>query len=377
MADDETTFNDVPEEIPTEGDAPAVDRGACPICKAEFDDPDVFRDHLANAHGLHDDEGASTALWSPEIMMQPITAAAPVIRDDPAPPPEVEAAPDGEPSGDLDPSAGDRGHCPICDATFDDADVFRDHLADAHGLHDDEGVTTGLWIPPPIAIVPATEFVPPTIPDDDRPRRAVVVPRRRRRAPVGRVALIVLLLALGGAVVLSTRSDDGSRTLADAPDPATSDTSKKPPADGTSSTGRRTTSTTISSATGVTAGESTTSTSARPREHVPVTQPVSTTTTPATTAPKASYVAPTTSSAHVDHCSRSKGDWIVTFSWKYVGGSAWKPLGTYKAVAGGRYQHTVSVPANRNTPITSVGVVDSTGKRHSVALSPALSAESC
>lgn len=32
--------------------------------------------------------------------------------------------------------------CPLCSAAFDDAEPYRDHLEEAHGLRDDEGTAT-------------------------------------------------------------------------------------------------------------------------------------------------------------------------------------------------------------------------------------------
>jgi hypothetical protein len=36
----------------------------------------------------------------------------------------------------------DLATCPLCSAAFDDAEPYRDHLEEAHGLRDDEGTAT-------------------------------------------------------------------------------------------------------------------------------------------------------------------------------------------------------------------------------------------
>lgn len=42
--------------------------------------------------------------------------------------------------------------CPLCSAPFDDAEPYRDHLEEAHGLRDDEGTATVTQLRAPSAI---------------------------------------------------------------------------------------------------------------------------------------------------------------------------------------------------------------------------------
>lgn len=68
---------------------------SCPLCRAPFDTAAEYRDHLAAAHGLVDDEGTATVL--PEVATEPASAAvwAPPVAAPRAPwaPPEVPAGP--------------------------------------------------------------------------------------------------------------------------------------------------------------------------------------------------------------------------------------------------------------------------------------------
>src|SRR5947207_12703391 len=67
---------------------PVVDRGECPLCGIEFDDPEVFRDHLGSTHGLYDDDGATTMLPPPALPVVVEEAGEPEpIFPVPAPPP--------------------------------------------------------------------------------------------------------------------------------------------------------------------------------------------------------------------------------------------------------------------------------------------------
>lgn len=294
---------------------------------------------------------------------------------------------DGTAPVDIDPVDApvlDRGECPICGIPFADPGLFRDHLGEAHDLYDEEGATTTLWIPT-FAVEPPTSSEP-VIPEDSTvPPPAVQVPTPPR-ASAGLIAFVVLLILFGGGLVWFVQTNDGSDTAAEtvrnqsvstagtaAPvdsgdsvfPPSPSDSAGQPATDGSSSGALG------SRATSPSTGESSSG-------GVPATEPAPpATTAPPTTTPAPTFVAPSTTSARVDSCSRDHGQRVVTYSWVYVGGTGWAPLASYAAVGGGRYQDTVSLPANGNTPVTTVGVVEANGKRHDVALSPSLSASNC
>ena len=62
---------------------------ACPLCRAEFDDPEDYRSHLAGEHDLVDDEGTETVLHESAPAL-PLLEAPPeldVLEPMPAPPP--------------------------------------------------------------------------------------------------------------------------------------------------------------------------------------------------------------------------------------------------------------------------------------------------
>src|SRR4051812_19793238 len=101
MADDATTPDGTSGDgATTDGEALLVDRGECPICAIEFDDPNVFRDHLGEVHDLFDEEGATTALWIPTLdVVEADPASEPTIPDTPVPVPPVSAARQRAPVG--------------------------------------------------------------------------------------------------------------------------------------------------------------------------------------------------------------------------------------------------------------------------------------
>ena len=91
--------------------------------------------------------------------------------------------------------------------------------------------------------------------------------------------------------------------------------------------------------------------------------------------PPAPFAAPTTTAAKIDSCSRDHGRWSVTYSWQYIGGASWTPLGSYKSLGSGRYQDNMLL--KNGSSITTVQVVDPSGSLHTIALNPALSTNNC
>lgn len=293
-------------------------------------------------------------------------------------PPEPEPDP-GESTAEW--VAVDRCECPLCGDEFDDATRFRDHLGDEHGLYDEEGTTSVLMLPSVTTIAapePAVSIVP------IGPPRARAHSAPPEKFPVGLAIFVLLLIFLGGGVVYLVQSDDHSDLATDnAPtlsgagiaSPATTAPSPLGPAgaDGTAAPDAGGVTATIDQA-GPTEPAAPVAAGIGP---TPTTSSASTTTAPATTAPQPTFVAPTTSGATVDSCARDHGQFVVTYSWQFVGGAGWSPLATYTPLGGGRYQDTVKVARNSSSSITTVQVTDPNGTRHGVALSPALSTSVC
>jgi hypothetical protein len=295
-----------------------------------------------------------------------------------------EVAPEG-PEGD----AGDppevlvtleQGGCPICDLEFDEPAAFRTHLAEVHDLHDDDGTESefGTYVLRPVE---ASEPPPAPLQEEARQRRHEA-PQLDR--PVGLLALVVCLLGLLAGVVILTGGDDeptpgqaadaavpttGSQgdgaSAGEAPDASASPTA---PAEEPGAAGAPRT------ATGAPA-------SATTPAPAPTPSPTSTPTTLApassTTAPATGFASPTASSARITSCARDKDLWQVTYTWRFSGGTMWKPLTSYTPLGDGRYQHVIAVPRREATAITTVSVTDPNGTRHGVSLRPALSSASC
>lgn len=314
------------------------------------------------------------------------------------PPDEVgqadDAVADREPTDSVQPVV-DPGECPLCGTEFDDAEAFRDHLGAAHDLYDDEGATSVLMRPTittvepteaavPIISLPAPRTPPPTPPPG----------RSRVRVGVLGVLLVVVVAGVLAFVLHSTRradvaADDGWSTTQ-----SVEVTGSRPAGPGAPSTppalfapsgapGSDTTGATAELGGGSTTADSVTSSAGATPGGAPTAQPTSTTSStvisnpPSTTAPLSTFVAPTTSGAGVDGCTRDHGQWIVTYSWQFVGGVGWRPLAAYTSLGGGRYQDTVALAPGGNSSISTVQVTDSTGTTHDVALQPALSTSGC
>ena len=105
----------------------------------------------------------------------------------------------------------------------------------------------------------------------------------------------------------------------------------------------------------------------------------STTTTTAgpTTTTSPTFTPPTTRDARIDGCQRVKNKLRITYSWQFTGGVGWHAPSDYSAVAAGRHQDVIDVPRNAVTSITSVRVLDESGRAHDVVLQPVLSSSSC
>jgi hypothetical protein len=84
---------------------------------------------------------------------------------------------------------------------------------------------------------------------------------------------------------------------------------------------------------------------------------------------------PTAAGASATSCTKDKGRYIVTYTWQFVGGSAWTPAPAYVALGGGWYQHTLSV--KNGATITAVLVSDPGGVQYTVALDPPVSTTAC
>lgn len=314
-------------------------------------------------------------------------------------------APEGDEPAPVDPTdeaveaderrgpALERGMCPLCEAEFDDRQQFRDHLGEVHELYDDEGKETD-FLPPffdPVPVTPPPVRRPPPHPRQVRPAPPPATDADRRRRRVAASALVLVLVA--GAVVglALTGSDDepgslaaGSRGTTSASVHAATETTKAgtEPAKGTAKpsqpAGPATPSTTSAPRATTTTAAPPPAPAAPPAAAPPTTaapRPTTTTTTQST--PPPSFDPPSATSARIDICDRDGNAWIISFSWDFVGGAAWQPLPAYNAVGGKRYQHTVTVPRNRDTAITTVQVTDPAGTRHNVRLQPQLTSASC
>jgi len=281
----------------------------------------------------------------------------------------------------VGPALVDRCGCPLCEDEFDDADRFREHLAEAHGLYDEEGTTSVLTLPTVITIESAEPAVP-IVPLG--PLRTPARTTPPQKFPVGLALFVALLIVLGGGVVYFVESNHHSVSAADdTPElslggstPRVTTASSPASPSGAEDTAAPDTGGLTATADQTPSSEPSASADAAIAP-TPTTSSATTTTGPPTTAPQPVFVAPTTSGATVDNCSRAHGQFVVTYSWSFVGGTGWSPLATYTALGGGRYQDTVKVARNSTTPITTVQVTDPSGTRHDVALTPALSTSTC
>ena len=318
----------------------------------------------------------------------------------------------------------ERGACPLCALEFDDRARFRDHLAQVHDLHDDEGRESDFVPPllPPVAPVlrrarPVSTHTArvPVAPSPARATAAAVAappgqrarpvaapaatpPRAHRRARRRVPALVVVLALVAAGVaaaIAATADDDRTETATSgAPDAQGSvddATAVSPPArqrqgvradaSGTevlgTTTERRRAASTSGRAVGGTA-VSTGTTAGRGGDTSTTGGGSSVGTSPTTGAPGGSaapgFEAPKATDAQVERCTRGDDSTTVTYTWTFSGGSGWRPLAAYDDLGGGRYRHTVVVPRGRDTAITTVGVLDADGVRHDVRLRPALTA---
>jgi hypothetical protein len=303
-------------------------------------------------------------------------------RDEDEAPPEVASA--GAEVGLAEPPL-DRGHCPMCDAEFDDRSAFREHLGEVHDLFDDEGAETD-FLPPllePVEVRSALAL--PTSVAAATPPRTPPPPVERRRRPIGillAVLAVVVLAAVGGVIALSGGDTDGAGVASGSG--GATQLSVAPADAAAAATGAPAADEQPAAADG-TAGATAAPVSASTVESVsalepPSTQPADTTLpvsppTTVSTQPPPPYAPPTTSGARIDSCVRKGSDLVVTYSWRFVGGVGW--TSAYAPSGGGRNQATVTVPRHPDTTFTTVQVSDPGGAPHAVALSPALSTSGC
>lgn len=129
--------------------------------------------------------------------------------------------------------------CPLCHQEFDEPESFRSHLADEHGLVDDEGTETVLpEAPPPLPVLdtppgraalepttvpplPSAPAAPSFIPPPPAAPAAVTAPRRS--GPPAALAIVLsvqLLLGLLGLAIVDgddAREDRSAVTVGDSP----------------------------------------------------------------------------------------------------------------------------------------------------------------
>ena len=109
--------------------------------------------------------------------------------------------------------------CPLCDDDFDDAGSYRAHLAETHGLVDDEGTETTLdAVEPEAEPEPPIEPAPPATERDEEPGRVdgltlgagapATPPRHPAAAPIWLALLVVVQLLLGLAGLSAVGRDD-------------------------------------------------------------------------------------------------------------------------------------------------------------------------
>ena len=276
----------------------------------------------------------------------------------------------------------DRGACPICELEFDEPVLFRAHLADEHDLHDDEGTESefGTYAIPPVeASVP-----PPILVHDEVQQRRQQPPQMGR--PVGLIALVICLLGVLAGVIIFTGGDDepASEEAADPPITAsTGDAASRGEAPSASTSTLAPAAQPGAASTGASGAPGPTTAPAQGTTLAPAPgpSPTSTPTTPApttsTTAPGAVFASPAASDARITSCARDRDLWQVTYTWRFSGGSLWKPLASYTSLGSGRYQHVIATPRRDDVAITTVFVTDPKGAQHSVPLRPALSTASC
>jgi hypothetical protein len=126
--------------------------------------------------------------------------------------------------------------CPLCTHEFENPDLFRQHLAVEHELHDDPGTETTLGeLPPePEPVVAPEPELAPVVPAEapaDHTRHGA---RHDRRAVFGAAGAIAVLLVVGLIALMGSGGDSDDRrdvTAAGASRQVTPTPSPAPPAD--------------------------------------------------------------------------------------------------------------------------------------------------
>jgi hypothetical protein len=279
------------------------------------------------------------------------------------------------------------GACPICDEPFDDLSAYTEHLADEHDLVDEEGSASSFGVE---RVVRAADFRPEfsllVIPDalSAPPPRPTGPPHRSR--PLGLVALVVaLVVGLGALVALAPdrergddqvalRAADETMTTATGSRPANS-----PPTVTSAVSGPGGGSTTEPGPRDAISSAPTVLSAAVRAADLPPTTPVTTppTTTTIPSGPPPAFALPSASGAVVERCERVKNRQLITYSWRFEGGSGWHAPTPYTVDGAGRYQDVLSVPGHGATTIGSVQVIDQDGTTYDVLLQPALPTNGC
>jgi hypothetical protein len=316
--------------------------------------------------------------------------------------------------------------CPLCGKTFSDDAEYAAHLAEAHGLVDDDGaeatsvehalVASGIAADRLLAEAAAeeaaaskaqangeavTEVHPSRIYDpraDDSRLKPIVL------GLAGLLLLGAIGLALvaglggdddpGGGEVATDGSVDVDEPLAGVAATPTSagdgaDALVEPPSPPATDPGSGALVTTPPAVAVPPPAPTTTRppappTTPRPAVTAPPTVPPATsppppppTTAPPTTA-RPFFAPPALSGARIDSCERSGPDATWTFSYVLSGGSGWAPAPGATAAGGGRYVERRGGKASRGFPATSIQVVDvATGQPRSINLSPSLAGADC
>lgn len=304
--------------------------------------------------------------------------------------------------------------CPLCGATFDDDGAYTAHLADEHGLVDDEGTETTLehalvvsGIAGDLALADEAAAAAaaskaevagaaePTL-HPSRIYDPTQDDHRYRPLAIGLAGVLLLAFVGIGAVLTSGGSSGGPREVAvadtaaiepaadkngvgapapvdptaapaaGATDPAAVDPAAPLAADGSGDPG-------------TSGAEAAPLPADPPPPALPAADPPPTTEPPPPPPPPApTFVAPTLGAARIDGCQRSGRDGTWTFSYALSGGSAWAPAAGASAVGGGRYREQRTGKAGDGFPSSSIQVVDTTtGQARSIALSPSLVGEPC
>jgi hypothetical protein len=305
-----------PSVEPDGGGAPswvAAERGACPLCRLEFDDPAEFSHHLGEAHDLHDDEGKATDFGE---------LAVPVL--DTAPPLGLAIEELGRPARVYAPPERDRpigllAFVILLACTLGSLIVLTARGGDDE-LVADGSVRTGAPAELELADDASTPGAAPT--------------------PTGATARPVTSSSPGSAGTSAGASPAGSSS-------AGVSSARSPAGAGSGSSGSIGTTTTT------------------------------TTAAPTTTLPPPGFLAPEATGARVESCQRNKNVWRVTYSWAFSGGTRWEPGTAYTSLGGSRYEHTITAPRRTAVDITTVHVTDTDGGVHDVSLQPSLSTASC